>query len=226
MKIPLIVHLGAGAQALPVVAYFASRGRTRSAAAIALGCVVSIGADLISLVMRTRAGTNHIVTYLSAPLFAVLLLAGLREWQLTTRERKVFLGVIFAFLLAALVLIGFIEDLGNFNFSIGPIYSLLLLVGGLWTLIRRAGAVEVSPLLANDWFWVALGLAMYGASTALASPIGGYLMNQGRPDLVNFAWEVRAGCVLASLSLVSYGVFRGPMVSKFSTLGQSETEIV
>lgn len=222
MKIPLIVHLGAGAQALPVVGYLASRGRTRGAALVALGCAVSIGADLVSLVMRTQAGTNHIVTYISAPLFAALLLAGLREWQLTTKERRFFLGVIITFLIAALLLTAFIEDLGNFNFSIGPIYSLLLLMGGLWTLIRRAWAVEVSPLLDHDWFWVGLGLATYGASTALASPVAGYLINQGRPDLVNLAWEVRAGCVLTSLGLVSYGIFRGPMVSKFSTIGTIE----
>lgn len=216
-RIPLIVHLGAWLQVLPIVAFAATRIRTRPGRWIALACVVSLAADLVSMVMSGRGLSNHVVTYVSSPLFAVLLLAGLREWQLTRAEWHGFTGVSLLFLLTTLLLVAFVEDIGTFNRGIGPFYSLALMVGGLWTLARRTLETRATPVHQSDWFWVALGLAMYGASTALASPIAGYLIAKGRPDLVILAWKIRAVFVIVSFSLIAWGIYRGPLVSKFST---------
>jgi hypothetical protein len=216
-RIPLIVHLGAWLQILPVVAYAASRIRTRPARWIALACAVSIVADLVSMVMSGRGLSNHVVTYVSSPLFAILLLAGLREWQLTRAEWHGFTVASALFLLSTLVLVAFVEDIGTFNRGIGPFYSLALMIGGLWTLARRTLENRASPVYQSDWFWVALGLAIYGASTALASPIAGYLIANDRADLVVVAWKIRAVFVIASFGLVAWGIYRGPLVSKFST---------
>lgn len=216
-RIPLIIHLGAAVQLVPVAAYAFTRLRTRSALLIALGCLISLAADLASLMMSSRTPNNHLVTYLSSPVFAVLLLAGLREWQLTRREQQAFTVIVVVFLISVVGLVAFVEDVNTFNRGIGPMYSLALLVGGLWTLGRRTWATHASPIQHSDWFWVSVGLAVYGASTALASPIGGYLIAQGRPELVIVAWKVRALLVIFSLGLVSWGIYRGPLVSKFST---------
>ena len=120
-------------------------------------------------------------------------------------------------LLTTLALVAFVEDIGTFNRGIGPFYSLALMIGGLWTLARRSLETRASPVHHSDWFWAALGLAMYGASTALASPIAGYLIANGRTDLVIVAWKIRAVLVIVSFSFVAWGIYRGPMVSKFST---------
>ena len=217
--LPPVIWLGLGIQILPSIAYAAAARRSHAALAVALGSAVSLAADLVSLVMTERVSNNHLVTYLSSPIFAVLLLAGLREWQVTPRARQVFTITILTFLVSTVLLIAFVEDVSTFNLGIGPLYSLMLLAGGLWTLARRASEVEIAPLYKCDWFWVALGLAMYGASTALASPVGGFFLSRQRSDLVVVAWEIRAVLVTLAFLLMSWGIYRGPMVSKFSTIG-------
>jgi hypothetical protein len=144
------------------------------------------------------------------------------DWQLSARERKGFRVSILVFLVVWVALVAFIENMRGFDLITGSLYSLTLLIAGIWTLIRRANAVEAIPIQRSDWFLVSLGMAIQGAATLIGSQIGAILMARGRVDLFVVAWQVRAALVISSFLLISWGIYRGPSVSKFSTIGTIE----
>ena len=218
-KVPPILYISSATQLLPCVAWALSRPRTRAGAALAIGGVIGAVGDMVSRWMALRFGNNNLVTYIDAPLMTICFLAALREWQLTARERRAFAVGSILFLLSCLGLVAFVEDINKLNFGVGPLGSLSLLAGGIWTLLRRTGAVERTPVLQTDWFWVASGLALQGGATALASPLGGFLLEHGRIDLFMIIWQVRAIFVVTSYLLISWGIYRGHAVSKFETVG-------
>jgi hypothetical protein len=217
-KSPIFFSISWGSQALPALAYFASRRRSIPAAAMVIGASVSFLANVISRVMAILVHNNHVVTYISSPITATCFLYALREWQLSHRERQVIRVGTFVFLVAWVLLVAFVEDVTGFDLVTGPLYSLTLLVAAAWTLIRRAGVVVATPLPESDWFWVCLGLSIYGASTALADPIGGILLQRQQLDLFYIAWSVRAVFSTLSFLLISWGIYLGPAVSKFATV--------
>ena len=221
-KIPALLYVSAGSQALPAVAYLFSRARTRATALIAAGAAISALANVAARMVAVAVGNNHVVSYISSAATAALFLLALREWQLTTRERRTCSVATMVFLAAWVLLVAFVEDMRNFDRVTAPLYSLTLLAGAAWTLVRRANALEVMPLLESEWFWVCSGMAVYGAATALAAPIGAILIERRRFDLFGIAWQVRAALSTLGFLLMSWGVFRGPVVSKFSTIGTIE----
>ena len=208
-----IMHLGIAGQVVPAIAWAVSRHRTRAATALALGGAIGLAGDIVGRWMAHRFGNNHITTYIDAPLMTVCFLAALREWQVTERERRAFGAGTLLFLLSCVGLVASVEDIQTFNFGIGPLASLTLLAGAIWTLLRRTAATEQLAIHRTDWFWGALGLAMQGGATALASPLGGVLLERGRIDLFTIAWEVRAVLLVISYLLVGWGIYRGPGVS-------------
>ena len=218
-KAPLLLHLAVIGQAIPVAAWVLTRHRTRAATAIAIGAVIGGLGDIVSFWLAKTVGNNHITTYIDAPAMTVCFLAALREWQVTARERRGFGIAIVLFLLACVALVASIEEIGTFNFGVGPLGSLTLLAAGIWTLLRRTSEVEQTPVHRTDWFWVSLGLATQGGATALASPLGGVLLERGRLDLLNIAWQVRAVIVFISYLFIGWGIYRGPAASKFAATG-------
>jgi hypothetical protein len=212
-----ILYAGVVAQVIPCIAWALTRHRTRAAGALALGGAIGMLGDIVGRWMAHKFGNNHVTTYLDAPMMAVCFLAALREWQLTTQERRAFGIGIILFLMGCVGMVAFIEDVGTFNFGVGPLASLSFLAAGVWTLLRRTGAVERTPLHQTDWFWAALGLAIQGGATALASPLGGLLLQRGRIDLFQITWEIRAVFVLASYLLIGWGIYRGPAAPAFAT---------
>lgn len=225
-KIPLLLHVSVASQALPVVAYAFARRRSFASGAVVVGALVSVLSNVVGRILAATAGNNQVVTYLSTPLTGVFFLLAMREFQLTTRERQALRLGIAVFLALWVLLVAFVEDMRGFNLASGPLFSLMLLALGAWTLVRRALIAEIAPLYQQDWFWISAGMATYGACTALAEPIGGILLARQRFDLFNIAWQVRAALSTLGFAMMSWGIYLGPMVSKFSTLGQSETEIV
>jgi len=217
-RAPLLVDVAIAAQALPIVAWVAARSRSRAATAIALGSVVGGLGDIASRQLAIRFHNNHVATYIDAPMMTICFLYALREWQVTPRERRAVTIGSALFLVGCVLLVAFLEDIGTFNFGVGPLASLALLTAGMWTLLRNAMIVEQTPLHTNDWFWASLGFALLGAATALASPIGGMLLEQGRIDLIDITWQVRGVFVTAAYCLLGWGVLRGPAVSRFATV--------
>lgn len=222
-KIPFLLHVSAASQALPAVAYLVARTRSKPGALLAVGAAISALANVAARILALAAGNNHVVSYISSAATGAFFLLALREWQLTARERRAFLVGTALFLGVWVLLVAFVEDMRNFDRVTAPLYSLTLLAGAAWTLVRRANALEMMPLLESDWFWVCSGMAVYGAATALAAPIGAILIERRRFDLFGIAWQVRAALSTLGFLLMSWGIFRGPAVSKFFTIGTNET---
>lgn len=216
-KIPVLFVISWVSQAVPALAYLAARHRSGPAAALVLGASVSFLANIVARVMAVLVHNNHVVTYISSPITATCFLYALREWQLTRREREIFRVGTLIFLVAWVLLVAFVEDVTDFNRVTGPLYSLTLLAAAAWTLLRRAAVIEATPLPRSDWFWVCVGISVYGAATALADPIGGLLLERQRLDLFRIAWQVRAVFSTTGFLLISWGIYRGPAVSKFAT---------
>jgi hypothetical protein len=217
LKLPIILVLSGWSHLAPALAFGLSRTRTRPGAFIALGALVNLLSIVAGRVLADATGNNQLLSYLSSPLTAACFLFALAEWQTTGRERRWFRAGIFAFLVLWVLLVATVEDMRNFDLVTGPFYSLTLLAAGTWTLVRRAAVVEAAPLHQNDWFWVSLGLAVNGACTALSSPLGAILIARGRFDLFNVAWQIRGLLVLLSMSFLSWGIYRGPLRSKYAT---------
>jgi hypothetical protein len=218
VKAPLLTSIAIASQTVPAVAFLFSRHRTRAALLIVIGALVSFGANLVGRVLAATSGNNQVVSYISSPLTAACFFGALMSWQLTRRERRVFRFGTLCFLLIWVLLVALVEDMRNFDLVTGPLYSITFLIAGAWTMLRRAGETEVTPFQQSDWFWIAGGIAVHGACTALASPIGAILIARHRYDLFNIAWQVRAFFVTVSFLLLGWGVFVGPSVSKYSTV--------
>lgn len=222
MKLRLVIAFAIWSQALPAVAYAGSRFRTKPGAALVLGSLVSVLANVVGFILAALLHNNQIVSYISSPLTAALWFAALAEWQLTPRERIWLRRLIIAFLIIWIALVTWVEDVSGFDVVTAPFYSFSIMSAAVWTLLRRATAELHAPFYTADWFWVCVALAINGAVTGLAAPIGGYLYAKGEIDTFRLVWDLRAGFVTLSMVLLSWGVFVGPGVSKFFTIGTTE----
>jgi hypothetical protein len=217
-KPALIVYGAVAAQLLPAAAWLAGRDRGRAGLLIVAGGIVGLLGDVVSRYIALTWRNNHIATYIDAPLMTACFLAAFREWQVSARDRRWVALATLLYLAGCVALVATVEDVGTFNFGIGPLSSLMLLTIGVWTLLRRAAVVEQTPLYRTDWFWCALGFAVYGGATALASPIGGLFLDRGRVDLITLTWEVRAVFVIVAWAMIAWGIHRGPAVSRSLTV--------
>lgn len=202
MQIPLIAVTAVWVQALPAVAVIARRNLSRPVLWIAGGAFITVMGDLISLVVARETGNNHWVIYTVIPIAGCAYLLGLAEWQPSYIERLTVRLSVLPFAAAYFALVFLVEDLTTFSKYSAPFYSLAILGASLWTLLRRAFQPMIIPLTRADWFWVAFGLALYGATTAASSPIGGILLAGHRLDLFELVWKLRAVCIdIAFLSV-------------------------
>lgn len=218
-KPTLLVHVAAYSQLLPFAVWAVSRVRTRAAALVAVGGLIGMVGDIAGRYLAVQAGSNHVISYIDIPAMTAFFLAGMREWQLTERERRAFIVGILLYLVACVGLVAFVEDVNWFNFGISPLSSMVMVGAGIWTLLRRTAAAEQIHVHQTDWFWVSLGLAGLGGATLAASQLGAVLMDRGEVDLFMVAWQIRGVLVMICYSLVSWGIYRGPAVSKFVTAG-------
>lgn len=217
-QFPLALHLGSYAQFLPLGIWAVSRPRTRAAALIAIGGAFGGIGDQAGVYLARLAGNNHITSYIDVPAMTAFFLFGLREWQLSGKEQRAITIGIAMYLLACVYLVAFVEDVNWFNLGISPLSSTVLMIAGAWTLLRRAAVTEQIPVIQTDWFWASLGLASLGGATLAASQLGALLMDRGEVPLFKIAWQIRAVLVAICYSLVSWGIYRGPPVSKFATV--------
>jgi hypothetical protein len=207
----LLVTWAVYAQALPAIAYLASRGRTASAAFASLGGLVTVLSAFVGLEVGRLFGNNLIVGYIAIPITAGAYILALAEYQLTYLEKLMVRIGVGLFVAIYTVLVLFLENVTHFGQYSHTLYAFVLLVIALWTLGRRALA-PISEALAidTDWFWIAFGLAIYGAATAASAAIGNILLARERVDLFMQAWNVRGALVILAFISISWGVFRGP----------------
>ena len=197
-------------QALPVIAYALTRRRTIAVAWITLGGAITVLSTMIGVEVARLYGNNLIVGYVAIPLTAAAYLMALSSWQATYVERMTMRIGLILFAIIYVMLVRFLEDVTHFGQYSHTLYALVLLVAALWTLGRRAFTQDEALALDTDWFWVAFGLAMYGAATAITAAIGNILLARQRVDLFVRAWDVRGALVILAFLAISWGVLHGP----------------
>lgn len=213
MKAPVVLNVAIWAQMLPVLGYAGAKFKTRPAAALVLGSLVSVLANVIGYILRDLLHNNQIASYISSPVTAACWLAALAEWQSTVRERTIMRRAIIPFFVLWIVLVALVEDVAGFDVVTAPLYSLAIMIAALWTLLRRATGSLHTAFEAADWFWASAALALNGAITGLAAPVGGFLYASGRIDLFALVWTTRAWAVILSMVLLTWGIFKGPVLS-------------
>lgn len=210
MTIPLLVRTAGWAQVMPLVALLTGRNRSRPVLWVAAGAAVSGLGNLLGRVAAAELANNHWVAYLDAPLMFSLYLVALSEWQRTRRAGRILRAVVFTVLAVYAAVVVLAEDLTTFPRFSAPLYSVGLLAAALWTLLHRAFTDEPRPLTATDWFWVIGGLAIYGATTAIAEPVGKLLLDGGRLDLFNLVYSLRAVCIDVAFITITVGFLLPP----------------
>lgn len=203
MEIPFILKTAAWVQVLPALALLSRRNISPPVLFIASGAMLSFLGNYLGIVVANRTGNNHAVAGVFGALMTVPILWGLAEWQVTYVERLTVRLFVLPFLATYAVLMLYAEDTTSFSRFTAPLYALTILGAALWTLLRRSFH-STTPIFRTDWFWIAGGLALYGATTAVAQPIGAILMADQRIDLLTQVWKLRAVCVdLAFLAIVA-----------------------
>jgi hypothetical protein len=197
-------------QALPALAYAAGRRRDRPAAYVALGGLVTVLSAVVGVEIARLYRNNLVVGFIAIPLTAGAYILALAEWQSTYIERVTMRIGLALFITIYVTLVAFFENVAHFGQYSHTLYSIVLLVAALWTLARRALYQDEILAIETDWFWVAFGLAIYGAATAATAAIGNILLARDRIDLFVQAWNVRGALVILAFLAISWGVFRGP----------------
>jgi hypothetical protein len=201
----MLMHMAALSQVLPPVAARLRRSRSPAHQAIVVGCAIGISGDALQLLLAMKNINNFWVSYTFTPLVGAAFLFGLAAWQLTYLERLTLRLAIPIYVVAHFSLVLLTEDVRHFSSFVGPLHSLILLIAALWTLVRRSFAQSEQPHLQSDWFWVAGGLAIYGAASALFGPVASILMRD-RIDLVVAAINVRSALYILSFTAIAWGV--------------------
>lgn len=210
MAIPLLIRTAAWAQAMPPLALLLGRNRSRPVLWVAAGALVSSLGNLFGRVAAARLANNHWLAYLDAPLMYSLYLIALSEWQVTPRAERALRMLAFGVLVLYVVIVTLAEDVTTFPRFSAPLYSVALLAAALWTLLHRAFTGESRPLTNTDWFWVTGGLAIYGATTALAEPIGKLLLDASRFDHFILVYSLRAVCIDVAFVAITIGFLLRP----------------
>lgn len=212
---PLLVLLAGWVQGLPALAYFGASLRTRAAAYVVMGSLVSLLSNATGRILAEAFGNNQVGSYISSPVTLAFFMGALAEYQQTARERRTFRMGILAFVGVWVLLVAFVETMTDFDRVTATLYSLTLVATGLWTLLRRASAIEQLPIHQTDWFWISLGIVVSGTCTAIASPLGAILLERGEYQLFNRVWQVRGATITVAYLMVSWGIYRGPPAPRF-----------
>jgi hypothetical protein len=172
---------------------------------VAGACLFSVVGDVAGLLLADAGINNHWIGYASTPFMTAAFLMGLAHWQLGVVEKLTFRLVVPGFLIAWVVLVLVSEDVHGFSRYAGPLAALLTLAAGLYTLLRRGFERENPHLLRADWFWVAGGLALYGAAGATFPPVASALVAE-RVDLLVAAINVRATLYIVAFTAIAWGM--------------------
>ncbi len=205
----LLLTMASWTQGAPAIAYLVTRRRSIPSSFIALGGLLTLLSTAIATIWARHFGNNYVVGYFTIPVIAAAYMLALAEWQVTYIERVTFRIGIGMFAGVFVLLAMFFESVTHFGQYSHTLYSLVLLVGALWTLGRRSFEQTEGIALETDWFWVAFGLAIYGAATASTAALGNILLARERTDLFLKVWNLRGAFVFLSFASISWGVFRG-----------------
>ena len=204
IEMPWIMRTPGWTQYAPPLALLFRRNLSRPVRWVAAGAVVSVVGNALGRIAAARVGNNHWVGDIDSALMFSLYLIALTEWQVDAPARLVFRAGVFVLLTLYVLLIALVEDVTTFTRFGFPMFSVALMGGAIWTLLRRAFASFHRPLPRTDWFWILGGLALYGAVTAVVEPISKILLESQRLDLFIQVYSLRAiGIDLAFLFILA-----------------------
>jgi hypothetical protein len=214
MRTPWIVYAGMASSVLPIVAgAMARRELTRPRRWIMAWAGFIAVANLATMILALSNRNNHWINYLATPVAGALALWALSHWQkpslasLSMRLAVPLLGI------AWIGIVVLVENTKTFSLLAEPFAGLLVLGAATYTLISRA-FTEAGNLLQQDWFWVAIGLALY-SGIAVALPPTSYWLLARHPDLVVKAYEVKSALEILALLLMARGMLCPTPVSPF-----------
>ena len=200
-----MAYVGAASQAVPLVAAVLARRPVWGARAWVLAwCAVLVAADAASLWLASHNVRNLWLWYWLTPASGALVLWTCSFWQRGEVARLTFRLAIVPFLIVWSVLTLLVEDTSNFSRAAEPMNMLVGLGAAAFTLLARSRSASAS-LLRHDWFWVSAGMALYFGTSSAQGPLSALLV-AGAPQLLDRAYELKAGLDIVAFLLITRGV--------------------
>jgi hypothetical protein len=206
-RTPLILHVAALSQALPILAGL-RHGRRLPAARLwtIAWCVALMVGDGIQLWWRGSTGTNNLWLQVAVtPIQNAIMLWTLSLWQRHGVSRLAFRLAIPLFLVTLVALIPTVSDTGTFDTVTRPFQALLLLASALYTLVRNA-ASDPAGVTQYDWFWVTLGASLYFGLRVALPPFAAIMMSSHQ-ELVRLGYFVQAWADIAVFLAIARGIW-------------------
>ena len=205
MRAPWILYADLVATAFPLASGLLARRRlTPGRRWIVVWSGLFVVANLGALFLGMMGRNNHWITYVVTPIAGVLALLAFSTWQTSAIAR---LAMRLAIPLLAITWVGIVVVLENtktFSLVAEPFAGLLILAASIYTLISRAFA-EPGNLFRQDWFWIAVGMALYSGMAVALPPTAHWLLAR-HPELVAKAYQVKAAAEILALVLIARGV--------------------
>ncbi len=206
-RIPLVLHVAALSQILPIFAGLRYGPRLPPARLWTIAwCVALLAGDGLQLWLRGSSGNNNLwVRAAIVPINNAIMLWTLSLWQRHAVSRLAFRIAIPIFLVALLALLPAVGETRAFDTVAGPFQALLLLAGALYTLVTNA-ASDPGGVTRHDWFWVTLGASMYFGLRVALPPFAAMLI-ASHPELVRLAYLLQAWADIAVFLLIARGIW-------------------
>ena len=206
-RIPLVLHVAALSQVLPVLAGVRYRTLLPPARIWAVAwCLSLLAGDGVQLWLRGSAGNNNLwVRAAIVPINNAIMLWTLSLWQRHALPRLAFRIAIPVFLVAVIALVPTIKETTAFDLVAGPFQSLLLLAGALYTLVTNA-TQDPGRVTRYDWFWVTIGASLYYGLRVALPPFAAILIGT-HPELVRLAYLLQAWADIAVFLLIARGIW-------------------
>jgi hypothetical protein len=202
----LVQYVGFSSQAMPLFAVVATRGRHPPAPyrQLAFLCLAFLLSDVAMLIVHAIWRYNLWVTWFTQPLEVALTLWLLSYWQPVIRLSRIYRNVIPVAAAATAILLVVTDPSVTFDEYIGPLLSLVALVGSLHTLVHRS--LRSRGLLpSQDWFWICAGLSLFWL---LYVPVDAFVeATFGRDEaLAALVHIIRTGLMPVPFLLMTWGV--------------------
>jgi hypothetical protein len=206
-RIPLVLHVAALSQVLPILAGLRYRTQLPPARVWTVAwCLSLLAGDGVQLWLRGSAGNNNLwVRAAIVPINNAIMLWTLSLWQRHAVPRLAFRIAIPIFLIAVIALVPAITETAAFDLVAGPFQSLLLLAGALYTLVTNA-TQDPGRVTRYDWFWVTIGASLYYGLRVALPPFAAVLVGT-HPELVRLAYLLQAWADIAVFLLIARGIW-------------------
>jgi len=205
LKLPLILWIASGSQALPILASFKYGRKLSVPRRWIVGLAVLLILNDAVLLWYARQGISNLwITYLARPLVLATVLMALSYWQPSARIRTLYRMAIPVFLVILLVVSVLVEDRTTYSLITGPFEDLILFAASLATVLVGAWRLEGS-LAKQDWFWVGIGLALMHGTSAGFDPVARILVGRDIASLETIS-KVAAWIDLAASLLIVGGM--------------------